>query len=80
MGWNHRVLRHIYTEETWLAIHEVYYDDEGNPNSCTVDPIEPGGETLDELKAGLELMMKACEKPILDYEYFESYNNKDKKL
>lgn len=80
MTWNYRVLRHIYTEETWLAIHEVYYDDDNNPDCCTVDPIEPGGETLEELKSDLEHISKACEKPILDYDFFTSFKTKDDKL
>ena len=38
MTWNYRILRHREGEHTWLALHEVFYDD-GKPTSCTAEPI-----------------------------------------
>ena len=31
MGWNYRVLAHKQFDEVYFYIHEVYYDEEGNP-------------------------------------------------
>ena len=72
MTWNHRVIRHTKDcEEPWLAIHEVFYDDNGNPNSCIVDPIKLINEDLESLKWEINKIKECLDKPILDYEYFE---------
>lgn len=71
-GWNYRVLRrvlkgHNYTEDEY-SVHEVYYDPQGNPTSCSVDPQAPHGETMEELHADLERYTEALAKPTLDYD------------
>ena len=36
MTWNHRVMKHVEpTGEVWFGIHEVHYDDAGNPVGWT---------------------------------------------
>ena len=78
MSWNYRVVYHPpstymvsetkFSREEYLAIHEVYYDDDGNPNSMTVDPIvvgDDGEDSLKSLKWILENQMKALTRPIL---------------
>lgn len=67
--WNYRVMRHVAptSGEVWHAIHEVYYDEAGNPSSWTADEIWPVGETPEELRECLEAMAKAMEKPVLEY-------------
>jgi hypothetical protein len=47
------------------GIHEVYYDEDGNPNGYTERALSPFGESLEELKNDLLYMLKAFEKPIL---------------
>lgn len=64
MGWNYRVLRYSNGE---LGIHEVYYDEAGNPTSCTEDAVGPGGDDLAEIRAVMEDMKSALAQPILDY-------------
>lgn len=72
MTWNHRVLRHVKeSDDVWYGIHEVFYNDKGEPDSCTEHLMKPMGASPEELKQELELMVKSIEKPILDYEYFE---------
>lgn len=80
MGWNYRVMRHTEknpaTGETVsrLAIHEAHYrnddvDDHVVPVhevGYTENPVSVTGETIDELKATLQLMLAALEKPVLD--------------
>ena len=79
MGWNYRVVYHpsgkykIKEQESdrgeYLAIHEVYYDDDDNPNSMTVDEIVTGDDaSLESLKWILTHQLEALEEPILECE------------
>lgn len=34
--WSYRVLRH---PDGALGIHEVFYDDDGTPHSCSTEPV-----------------------------------------
>jgi hypothetical protein len=76
--WNYRLVYHPpstymvsktkFDREEYLAIHEVYYDDDGNPNSMTIDEIVTGDEgpfSLSSLKWILEHQLEALTKPIL---------------
>lgn len=60
--WNYRILRQ---PNGTLAIHEVYYDNKGNPKLWTSEPVDVGGETLDDLRAELKYMQFALKRPIL---------------
>lgn len=71
--WNYRVLRrswlHINGDvEHTFAIHEVYYNDDGVPNSCSKDSIEPHGESMEELQKDFRRQLEAFSKPVLCYE------------
>ena len=44
MKWNYRVLAHKQFDEVYFYIHEVYYDEEGNPNGYI--------ERIDVINAG----------------------------
>ena len=82
MTWNHRVIRHKteekeHSEEYWYGIHEVYYDDKGEPDSCTKDPISLVGEDLKHLMIDIERIKECLEKPVIDYEYFEKLEKKE---
>ena len=82
MTWNHRLMRRKYTHpvtqetETTLAIHEVYYRDDTVDDTCissedvgyTEEPVAVMGETIDEVRQTLRLMLDALDKPIIDYE------------
>lgn len=77
MGWNYRVLRHKHEDEEWFAIHEVYYNDKGEPDSCTVDPVDVRSrEGVEGIRAILDMMHKAIGQPVLDYDSFEEKENK----
>ena len=80
-GWNYRLIYHPpstymvseteFDREEYLAIHEVYYNDDGEPHMMTVDGIvigDDGEESLISLKWILENQMKALTKPILGHE------------
>jgi hypothetical protein len=72
--WNHRVVRRIYnpgqeSEEVLYGIHEAYYGLEGETKpAITNDPTEPLGETVEGLREELNRMLRALDKPVLDYE------------
>lgn len=70
--WNYRVLEVSKYNETMdmtyttYAIHEVYYDDDGNIEGWTMDYMSLNNyESVDDMKGSMTLMMKAFEKPIL---------------
>lgn len=66
-------MRHDFPErkseptELRYEIHEVFYKDDGK-KSWTDEPAAPGSETLDGLRWVLTSMLKALDKPVLDYE------------
>lgn len=62
--WNHRVYKY---EDGSLGIHEAYFYDNEEPSSHTVDPIPVIGDDIEELRVTLERMLRALEKPILEY-------------
>lgn len=69
MGWNYRVMKREYPDKRYsYAIYEVYYNEAGKAEMQSVDPMYIYGETLEELKADLQLYMKALDKPVLSYE------------
>lgn len=81
-GWNYRVVYHPpskykvgkkeFDRKEYLAIHEVYYDKDGKPNTMTIDEIVTGDEGKDSLVALkwiLEHQLEALNKPILKHEY-----------
>jgi len=76
--WNYRVIYHPpskykmgkkeFDRKEYLAIHEVYYDENDNPDSMTTDEIvtgDEGDDSLISLKWILEHQLEALEKPIL---------------
>lgn len=61
MIWNYRVIEH----DRFFAIHEGYYNDKGDITAISEDPMEPSGQTLEELKGDLEYFLQALNKPVL---------------
>ena len=48
------------------AIHGVCYDEDGQPWTCTQDPVCPEGDTLDALREEMEYCQRALERPVLE--------------
>lgn len=68
MSWNYRIIvtpskLNSYHE---YSIHEVYYASDGNINTWSEKSISPFGNDPIELKADLEYMLRAFEKPFLE--------------
>ena len=72
MTWNYRVVRKTETGYDnlgeYYGIHEVYYDDDGNPEMVTVEPVAIVGDTLLELQWEYAHYLRALLKPVLDYD------------
>ena len=73
MTWNYRIIR---DGEGNLGLHEVFYDDDGAPRSCTQNPISFGAdaeEGKDGIITALEhALSDAREKLILDMDHFQN--------
>lgn len=70
MTWNYRLMAHKSSQETTIQIHEVYYNDKGEPYLFSSDEVGAHGETVEEVEADLELMKEALLLPILMYDDF----------
>jgi len=61
--WNNRIVKHEgSTGEVWYSVHEVFYNDNGGIKFYTENPITIFGETVEEVKSQLEMIMKDIEK------------------
>ena len=60
MTWNYRIVKYSKRKnaEDWYGIHEVYYDNDGNPMGMTVEPVSFGGETSEGVIEALEMALK----------------------
>ncbi len=76
--WRYRVVKHTDEENgfVWFDIREVYSGENelmlsapGNRGvgvSWSADSKPPVGDTLEDLKADLQMMLKACDLPVLE--------------
>jgi hypothetical protein len=70
MGWNHRLIatEHINRDgyvEIYFQIHEVYYDNEGNPEGYTENGVSVGSDSIEGIEWTLNKMKECLDKPIL---------------
>lgn len=59
--WNHRVIE----KDGYYAIHEVYYNDNGNVEGRTKNAVTVGGESIEDLRTVLEQMLGALDKAVI---------------
>ena len=76
--WEYRVLEKVTNhpqigEVVWHEIVEVYYDDDGKLDA-TSDKTYPVGDTVEDLREDLELMLRATNKPVISHEELNSNN------
>lgn len=66
--WNYRVIRkrHLDSDNISYQVYEVYYDDKGKVESWTENPVEPYGETAEELREDIRYFLQAFRRPILE--------------
>jgi len=55
-------------EDDYYQIHEVYYNNKGEPSSWTKNGVTVGAESVEGLRWVLEKMLESLDKEILDYE------------
>jgi hypothetical protein len=70
MRWNHRIIKDVcqVTGETYLEIHEVYYNDNDIPNAATKNPITISGENLTSLIWTVDKIKECLGKPMLEWD------------
>lgn len=57
---------HVFREDAGTyIIREVYYEDDGAIMACTVDAVEPIGESLEELAKDIDWFKAALKLPVL---------------
>jgi len=66
--WNYRVM----VKDGSYAVHEVFYDDEGNVEAWAEDPVYPRGQSVEELAEDFDLYRLALDKPPLDYQALQA--------
>lgn len=62
MTYNYRVVK----EDGDLRIYDVYYNEQGEPIATHTAPTYVYGETVEDLRVQLQLMLEALDKPVLD--------------
>lgn len=62
MTWNYRVFRE---DDGDYVIREVFYAEDGSIITCTANPVEPFGSTLEELAQSIEDFKAALVLPVL---------------
>ena len=69
MSWNYRVVKEILKNgECCYAVHEVHYDERGDPAMMTVRDVSPGGEHMEEFLHSLTSWLTAIEKQVLVFD------------
>jgi hypothetical protein len=73
--WNYRVVHQVFIlnngeKEDSYAIHETYYNDDGVPVNISTNPDPAAADSVDDLRDVLEWMMRALDKPVLEYNDF----------
>lgn len=72
-GWNYRVVKEINFEsendDPLYGVHEVYYDEDDNPNGLTGVEVSPSGCDFIEFMESWDRYQGAFEKPILVFDH-----------
>lgn len=70
MSWNYRVVKFVRGEgtppngETFYAVHEVYYNEDGTVRGWTQSAVSPNGETSQEF-CGSKVLYQAAYKRLV---------------
>lgn len=70
--WDHRLIRSkSILDANVTSIHEVYYDEEGNPFLKAAHPVVLEASDREKLRETYELLASAFDKPVLFPEDFK---------
>ena len=77
MSWNYRIMKRKVEFDTgdaedFFAVHEVYYNKDGEIYGWTEKPVGVCGESLEEIKEALEYYKEAFHKEVLDWDELEA--------
>lgn len=64
--WNYRVIRSVGEDETLYSVHEVYYDDEGKPESWTCEPVDLSAESVRALMKDVAWIIRGLTEEVLE--------------
>lgn len=78
MHWSHRIVKKTTSRGVFYGIHEVFFDKDGKPEGCTVDPVAPFGDTIGELRRDYERQAMAFHHEPLDFH--KDFPEKPKKV
>lgn len=66
MSWNYRLMvQPDGSGGIWFEIHEVYYNEEGKPESYTTNPTDVSGNNINDIIFTLNEMRKVLNTPTL---------------
>ena len=65
MTWNYRIIKHDTAESVYFAVHEVYYDKQGNITNWTQNPIDITGDSAKEIARTLQMILTDTKQPVL---------------
>ena len=60
--WDNRIVKHEKDDTVYYSVHEVFYKEDGRIYGYTENPITILGETVEDVKSQLEMIMKDIEK------------------
>ncbi len=75
MGWNNRIIRHEIDGEERLALHEVYYNEDGSIKAWTKKPVTEFFEDTEDIVSDLEQKLRDAKRfrdEILDLKALEA--------
>ena len=77
MSWNYRIFAHKDGEDIFLKVHEVYYDEEGNPDGYNKACVMVNGYTPEWISEKLDILKECLDKPIFLADDFPNEYNKN---
>lgn len=82
MWWNYRIMKRWHGTEVYYGLVEVYYErsqGEDDPSLSWTENDIVVGDTPDEIKATLVMMLEDANRPVLDEKSIEANSNKEVK-
>lgn len=65
-GWNYRICRETIDGDFFFTLREVHYDDDGDPNGWTAEPVDFAGDSWKDVAEGISLASGCIGTAILD--------------
>ena len=72
MTWNYRVV----SKDGQYGVHEVYYDEQGEPTSVSESSVVPVADSVAELRECLETLLAAFKEADLNFDVFRARETK----